>query len=216
MMRPLVFALICCASALKANSWQARLDKALLSVEIAPQARARLLRRALNDPALAEDVKGVVSVIRDKGFGKGHPEVIETLWPTGTTARSDLEGLNSLRKTLPEAVNTLQAAAPDLLAPAAVGLVSDPKKQDELIEEAKNALRSTPKGLETPAYQVVQQLDGPMFLGRPEVVEVRRYAPFTVARRPMEEATGGAIFGGAAGGDGFNALAKYLFGDNEQ
>ena len=31
----------------KANSWQGRLDKALLDVDVAPQARFRLLQRAL-------------------------------------------------------------------------------------------------------------------------------------------------------------------------
>ena len=40
--------------------------------------------------------------IREKGMGKGHVLAIDLLFPTGTTARSDLEGLLALRKQVPE------------------------------------------------------------------------------------------------------------------
>ena len=77
----------------KANSWQGRLDKALLDVDVAPQARFRLLQRALKDPQLKDDVASAVSAIQERGFGKGHPDAIEALWPAGTIARSDIEAL---------------------------------------------------------------------------------------------------------------------------
>ena len=47
---------------------------------------------------LAADLRKSVQTIQEKGFGKGHPEVIETLWPKGTIAREDIEGLVALRK----------------------------------------------------------------------------------------------------------------------
>lgn len=83
-------------------------------------------------------------------------------------------------------------------------------------QEAKNTLRATPKGLETPKYQVSGFVDGVPFLGKPELIELRKYEAFTVARRSMDSATGGALFGGAAGADGFNALASFLFGGNAE
>lgn len=221
------------AIALKANSWQARLDKAILSVDIGVGPRLRLLRRAVGDPAAAEDVRKAVAVIQEKGFGKGHPEVIELLYPTGTLARGDIEGLFSLRKTVPEAVQSLSSDAPDLVASASrqplppppnpfevasalARLATDREQQKELKEEAKNAFRPMPKGLETPKYTVVRTLDGAAFLGRNQTIELRSYAPFTVIKKPMATATGGALFGGAAGGEGFNTLARYLFGGNVQ
>ena len=54
---------------LKANSWQARLDKALLSVDMEPKERFRNLQRAIKDPASRDDLKKAVEVIREKGFG---------------------------------------------------------------------------------------------------------------------------------------------------
>ena len=222
------------ASALKMNSWQARLDKALLSVDIGPGPRVRLLQRALKDKALQEDVKKAVDIIQTQGFGKGHPEAIDILWPTGTTARSDLEGLTALRKQVPEALKEVQeqvkaAPAPDLSSlpkqaadlpdPATVlsslvTLATDAKKQEELRDEAKDLLRSTPKNLETPSYSVVATLDGPLSLGKPEPIEIRSYEEFSVAKTtPMDGSSG---FGARAGATGFNTLAAYLFGENEE
>lgn len=227
---------------LQANSWQVRLDKALLDIDLKPQARFRLLQRAFQDPKLTEDVTTAVGVIREKGFGKGHPEVINSLWPEGTVARSDLEGLAALQKQVPELFGSLQKQSPTLVkefqngggssssAPSIepgkiinqlVDLAKDDKKKLELQEEAKNALRKTPKGLETPKYKLVRSLDGPMKLGRPEKIEIREYEPYTIARTPMKIGTAdddetADVFGSAAGGGGFGSLAAYLFGENEE
>ena len=42
-------------------------------------------------------------------MGKGHPEAIQKLWPTGTTARADIEGLFALRSQVPETLEQLKA-----------------------------------------------------------------------------------------------------------
>lgn len=222
-----LIALFSAAHGLKANAWQARLDKALLSVDLGPRERARLLRKAVADPKARDDLKSAIEVLREKGMGKGHPEAIELLWPRGTTARADLEGLTALRKQVPEVLadlqksppsfNSLNVEAPKPPYPSTVlssltALATDSKKQAELREEAKDLLRSTPKGLETPKYRVVRTLDGPLFLGQPEPIELRQYEPYTVARTRMD--TFG--FGSQAGATGFNTLAGYLFGNNEQ
>jgi len=218
---------------LKANSWQARLDKALLDLDVRePVSRIRMIQRAFRDPTFQRDVRSAVSIIRNKGMGAGHPEVIEKLWPKGTTARADIEGLAALRKQVPEILEDLQervqqsgatslfpststsASTPSLPDPSTifnsiVELATDPKKQEELQEEAKDLLRSTPKNLETPTYKVVGTIDGPLFLGKPETIELRQYEEFTVAKTNMQFA-----FGSSSGSTGFTTLASYLFGKN--
>lgn len=196
-----------------ASSWQRRLDKALLDIDATPESRFRNLQRAIKDPNLRTDVTSAIDAIREKGFGKGHPELINILWPEGTTARSDLEGLTALRTQLPEAFRELpelvktsreqQRSATRSSAPKSVDFNSLPKP-DEIREELKNALRSTPKGLEAPKYSVVRVIDGEMKLGVPEKIEIRKYEAFTVATTP------------SMGGAGFNTLASYLFGGNEE
>jgi hypothetical protein len=94
------------------------------------------------------------------------------------------------------------------IASGLLGLASDPKKQRELVEEAKNSLRSKPRGLETPSYSVVRK----MSVAGMGTVELRRYEQFTVARRAMPK--GGGT--GYASGQGFTTLAEYLFGKNSK
>lgn len=215
---------------LKSNSWQARLDKALLDVDVGPGPRFRNFQRALKDPSFPEDLRSAVEIIQQKGFGKGHPEVIEKLWPTGTTARADIEGLAALRKQAPEILEDLQKiqfpfpfeatgsssdtpAPPDptMVFESLTKLATDPEAQKDFTEEVKNSLRSTPKGLETPKYTVVGTLKGPLFLGKPEVIELRAYPEFTMAKTSMDSFT----FGSSSGAEGFGSLASYLFGKNE-
>lgn len=234
------------------TSWQKRLDKALLDVDKNPQQRIRLLQKVAGDgKKIVSDVRVAAAEVQEKGIGKGHPLLLDLLFPDGTTARSDLEGLVALRKQLPEltkglappTVEQLRAAAPAApidptrVARALADLAGDERKQRELLQEAKNALRSTPKGLETPKYRVLRSWRaGPGALDG--VIELRSYPPFTVARKGMGGAGFGAFetpyphgtrthplpprypnpragFGAVEGGGaGFNALASYLFGDN--
>jgi len=216
--------------------WQARLDKALLNVDVEPRERLSLLREALTDSQLSEDLRSAVAIIQEKGLREGHPEFIEKLWPKGTTARADLEGLNALRKQVPEVLRDVQSQVqnrpPQSLFPATtegtgaatlpnfnlstvIGslrtLATDRERQQEIVEEAKDLLRTTPRGLETPEYQVVRMIDGPLFLNVPEPIELRSYENFTVARASTE----GAGFTSRSGATGFNTLASYLFGKNE-
>ena len=221
--------------ALAGNSWQKRLDRALLDVDATPQGRARNLQKALNDPAIRSDVLGAFGALRQKGLKDGHPEFIDTLWPKGTLARADLEGLQALRKQAPEIAEGLRGqrlrppmqeaegsrsgggggGLPDLapVASALVGLVTDESKRRELQNEAKNVLRTSPRGLETPRYTLVGRVDAAD--GAAGAVELRQYAPFTVATRAMDGgADGESLLSTASGSAGFTSLAGYLFGDN--
>merc|ERR1712238_549446 len=90
-------------TALRANGWQKRPDRAFLQVDgVTPQGRFRSFQRAVQDPELRTDITKAITIVREKGFGKGHPEFIELLWPAGTQARRDLEAINALSKQLPE------------------------------------------------------------------------------------------------------------------
>ena len=207
-------------NAKKANSWQNRLDKALLDVDAGPQARIRLLQRALKDGALQDDVKLAVEEIKEKGMGKGHVLALDLLFPTGTTARADLESLVLLRKQVPELIAAQKQQPPptraqlqELLSSAPppdplvgfkiagelAGLATDQAKRQAILDEAKNALRATPTGLEAPRYRVVRTWKG---------VELREYDAYSVATTDMSGVEGG--------GAGFQTLASYLFGGNVQ
>ena len=153
-----------------------------------------------------------VDAVRVKGFAEGHVEFLDTLFPVGTTARSDLEGLQALRKQVPEVRAALRTQAAPSAPPAVdsaeatkaakqiareVAGLRDTKKRKALEEEIKNAFRSTPRGLETPAYAVEETLGA---------VELRAYEPYAVAA--LKEAK--------ADGAGFNALAAFLFSKNDE
>lgn len=206
-----------------ATKWQQRLDKALLDVDAEPSARLRNLRKALEDPAaVLQDVGRAVNAVTTKGFKDGHVDAIDTLWPRGTTARRDLESIQALRKQLPEVIEDLQDIKPpdvrnqrppsvsfEGLAAGLLQLATDPEKQKEFLEEATNSLRRKPRGLETPSYSVVRKL--PLDGVGSGFVEVRRYKPFTVARRAMIDLNGRGF---TSSGEGFTTLASYLFGKN--
>ena len=208
------------------NTWQARLDRALLDVDLSTGGRVRLLQKAPTDPKLADDVVSAASTLATKGFGKGHPEVIDTLWPTGTQARADIEALASLRKTVPEALEKLQEKPPKVFSqppspqdvnidPAEVvtalsSLATDRKKQEELRQEALNVFRSTPKGLETPKYSVLRCIEGPKVpaAGGDRAARVRALHGGAQGdgrrRRGGDVAAAPRAFGGTAGAKGFN------------
>jgi len=164
--------------AFKANSWQSRLDKALLDPDLNSQARFRSIQRALQDPNLRTDVTAGIQAVREKGFGKGHPDLIEALWPKGTIGRADIEGLQALTKQLPERLEeeslfsslaatlseNIELKDPSSLVQAAV---DNPAKAWRL---GSNILRRNPAELETIKYKVVEKL-----VGENVTVEVRDY-----------------------------------------
>ena len=79
----------------------------------------------------------------------------------------------------------------------AVEKLRDGSLQSSVEEELKNALRSTPKGLETPKYSVDQTFGD---------CEVRTYEAYAVAELSEKRPDG----------DAFNVLAAYLFGKNSE
>ena len=191
-------------------SWQQQLDRVFLDIDMKPRTRSRTLFKVIERrEEILTDVRTAVDSIREKGFKDGHGEAIDLLFPKGTIIRGDLEGLQSLRKQLPEAIEDLRKTRPTTTA----STPSPPKPEDlrkvaeklrdgslqsDIEEELKNALRSTPKGLETPKYKVEKTFG--------DDCEVRTYEAYAVAELTEERPDG----------DAFNILAAYLFGKNSE
>lgn len=148
------------------NSWQKRLDRALLDVDGArnPQARFRLIQRALKDPNFQKDIASGIDAVREKGIGKGHPYLIDALWPKGTIAREDIEGIQALVKSLPERAEEFRFGSDNSNPSTSIGDVirtldgdvlrrtleeslSTTVNQERSIVLAQNALRRTPKSV---------------------------------------------------------------------
>mmetsp|Transcript_17298 Transcript_17298/g.34424 ORF Transcript_17298/g.34424 Transcript_17298/m.34424 type:complete len:426 (+) Transcript_17298:152-1429(+) len=206
---------------LRANSWQKRLDRAFLDVDVKkPEARIRSIQRALQDPNLPKDISKGINAVREKGFGKGHPELIEALWPEGTIARSDIEGIQALTKSLPErgeeqtSVGSLvQTLSKSLTVPntsaVASGIVSqilsDPRRARQL---AENVFRETPAGIETLDYSVLRTIS----TEKDDVtLEVRDYPGYEAVSAPLQSED----FTLNNMGAGLTELSSYLlFGNN--
>jgi len=200
------------AAATGPKPWQRGLDLAFLDVDAAPLERLQGLTEALSSPGeVAEAVGKAASAIATKGLREGHPEALDALWPKGTRARGDLEGLVAVVRQAPEVIEEFRplasvASPPSPKVPTAAAALPrflSPEGFAEAADEVKNVFRSTPSGLEEPAYEVLRKT---------EAFELRRYAPFTIARRKMGSSEGD----GAASSEGFLALAGYLFGDNAE
>ena len=205
----IIVALSATAAAL-VPSWQQQLDRVFLDIDMKPRTRSRTLFKVIERrEEILTDVRSAVESIREKGFKDGHGEAIDLLFPKGTIIRGDLEGLQSLRKQLPEAIEDLRKTRPTTTA----STPSPPKPEDlrkvaeklrdgslqsDIEEELKNALRSTPKGLETPKYTVDKTLG--------DDCEVRTYEAYAVAELNEKRPDG----------DAFNILAAYLFGKNSE
>ncbi len=205
-----VIALSATAAAL-VPSWQQQLDRVFLDIDMKPRTRSRTLFKVIERrEEILTDVRSAVDSIREKGFKDGHGEAIDLLFPKGTIIRGDLEGLQSLRKQLPEAIEDLRKTRPTTTSatPPSPPTPEDLRKvaeklrdgslQSDIEEELKNALRRTPKGLETPKYTVDKTLG--------EDCEVRTYEAYAVAELTEERPDG----------DAFNILAAYLFGKNSE
>ena len=98
-------------------SWQQQLDRVFLDIDMKPRTRSRTLFKVLERrEEILTDVRSAVDSIREKGFKDGHGEAIDLLFPKGTIIRGDLEGLQSLRKQLPEAIEDLRKTRPTTTA----------------------------------------------------------------------------------------------------
>ena len=151
----------------------------------------------MKDPALRTDLKEALDILREKGVGKGHPNVINLLWPEGTVARGDLEGLTAVRRQLPKLNRELRESPPSPPSRPDLSNLSAPNlslpKRDEIEDEFKNIFRSTPR-----ASKLLSTIYSRRSRGRLGPLGSSQSLPHS----PW-------------GGTGFKNLASYLFGRNE-
>jgi len=168
------FILVSTANSLKANSWQKRIDRAFLQVDgVTPEGRFRSFQRALKDPELRTDVSKAIDVVREKGFGKGHPEFIELLWPEGTQARRDLEAINALTKQLSERSSEVQDNSSD--SQGLLDVIQSTQKNLRFGEEGSRAVLSSLLERVQSDPSSVQRLAGNVFRNTPAEVESPSY-----------------------------------------
>ena len=77
---------------------------------------------------------------------------------------------------------------------------------DTLRKEVRNVVKSTPEGLETPAYEVLKATDS---------YEVRSYTGYSVCSTVMEGGEGSEMADPLSAGNSFTQLANYLFNEGE-
>lgn len=177
-------------TALAPNSWQKRLDRALLDVDGAtnPSSRFRLIQRAVQDPNFREDITKGIDAIQKNGFGKGHPSLIDALWPKGTIARSDIEGIQALVKSLPERrddifesdaslFDAIQSTAAKSLQLQYVSKAAEKafQNREQSLTLAQNVFRRDPKNVETLASTKLATIESD---DNDFTVEIRQFDSF--------------------------------------
>ena len=124
------------------------------------------------------------------------------------------KGLPKLFEEGPKAIQSVISNPDDIisrgreLADSLKELTEDASRLQSTVEdirrEARNVVRRTPEGLETPAYQVISKND---------IYEIRKYSAYSVCGTKMPVESDGQEKPSMPG-QSFNALAGYLFGEN--
>lgn len=212
------------ATALAPNSWQKRLDKALLDVDGAsnPSSRFRLIQRAVQDPTFREDVTKGIDAIQKDGFGKGHPTLIEALWPKGTIARSDIEGIQALVKSLPERrdeifesdtslANVIQSTAQSFqfqyVSKAAQKAFQN---REQSLTLAQNVFRRDPKNVETLDSTKLATIESD---DNDSIVEIRQFDAFDMVACDLASPDDYTLVNM---GDSLAKLSSYVLGYNSE
>jgi len=224
------------------QTWQQDVDT-VLNIDTECDSRRNLTKGLLTK---VEDIRDdVLSAIQDRDITKIAPpslpygkavvglkafrrQVIEDIVPSLFT-----KVLPNVIKVGPKAVSAIIKNAPELskeLVSTARDLSQDASllqsTVDDIRKEVRNVFRSTPVGLESPAYRVLTKNDA---------YEIRNYAAYSVATTKLSnidatsvattssESTDAAassveheILDPINSGSAFNILASYLFGKNVQ
>lgn len=184
------------------------------------QTRIRLIQRAVQDPLFAIDMSKGITAIQKKGFGKGHPTLIEALWPKGTIARSDIEGIQTLVKSIPERVeelrgsdtkslfNVVQSTSQDFPLSKAVQRAFEDRERSLTV--AQNVFRRDPKQVETLDFREVAVIESEV---KNVSVEIRTFEKFEMVAcklKMFEDFTLTNM------GSGLVKLSSYVLGFNSE
>lgn len=122
------------------------------------------------------------------------PKIINSLVEKGPTAVSE-----DLLKRGKEVVSTVREISQD---PSMLQ-----STVDELRREVKNIVKSTPIGIDEPAYTVELTTDS---------YEIRRYSPYSVCSTAIDSEVSDTNMDLLSTGRSFNTLASYIFGENSK
>lgn len=228
-------------TALFAQTWQEDVDN-VLNIDTECDSRRNLTKGLLSKVDNIRD--DVLSAIQDRDITKIAPpsleygkavvglkafrrQVIEDIVPSLFT-----KVIPNIIKVGPKAVSAIMKSAPELskeLVSTARDLTQDASllqsTVDDLRKEVRNVFRSTPVGLESPAYRVLTKTDA---------YEIRSYSGYSVATTKLSNIDSSStsttssetseavssveheILDPINSGSAFNTLASYLFGKNMQ
>lgn len=211
------------------NTWQQDLDQ-ILDVDTDCDSRQELAKGLLSKAAdIATDVS---TAIQDKdttkiaptslGYGKAFVEFQKFQKQLLTDIIPDIltRGVPKLVDEAPELFSQISSQGPEGLEGLAkkgqelLSTVQDLTQDasllqstvDDLTNELKNVVKSTPIGLEMPLYEIVKAAGGD------HAYEIRNYSPYSVAYSAVESEDD--MMEPIASGKSFQTLAGYIFGDN--
>jgi len=196
------------------DMWQRGLDIAFLEVDASLEERLAGLRELLSRPgAVLETLREALLAVADEGREQGgHARALDALFPRGTLARADLEGLIAVARQVPEVLGDFFVTGTVIVSEAHTGDIApsldqvrrtlqdllSPVGLSGVADAAIDGLRSTPKALQAPTYDLFD--DSGAF-------EVRRYRDFTLAT-PRQALP--PVSHGLSAVDPFSALAMNL------
>ena len=216
----------------KPNSWQNRISKALLDVDGArsPQSRFRLLQRAVKDPSFSQDIKRGINAVQEKGMGKGHPILIDALWPKGTLARDDIEGIQGLVKSIPERFEEVKAEQNaktatlldqeddnsnlDLNFGLYQRMIQKEENQKQSLNIIQNSFRRVPKDVPTLAWSPVTSFKAAVNNNNNDItVDIQQIQACRMMTTPLDSRTDGFTLKNM--GRGLVRLSNYVLEQTE-
>jgi len=196
------------------HRWQQGIDTVFLDIDATLEERIAGLRDILLRPgAVAASLRDAIFHVADQGVTRGYPKAFDSLFPKGTLLRSDLEGMLSLVRQVPEVFTDILSSGaialpaadsvPDTeesleYARAALTKVLSPQGVNGAVDAAFDGLRRTPKLLQEPEFELVGSFDD---------FDVRRYPKFTLATRTAD---GIRPVDGWSSADPFSAMTSHM------
>lgn len=212
------------------KTWQEDLDS-VLNIDTSCDSRKDSVRELLKKSNVV--LSDVVDAVKDKDVSKlapptlGYGKAVKGLQAVRRQIISDLipdflfnEGpkliqdapkrINEIVSDGPKAISGLISRGQDLLERARE-ISQDPSllqsTLDEAKREAKNILRTTPEGIQTPDYTVLKLTDN---------YEIRKYSSYSVCSTELSTDPDQSMMSPLSTGSGFNKLADYIFGNNNK
>ena len=193
----------------KSNQIKIQLDPLLTPTQKKLQEGTRAVVRQLANDILPQ-ISSSAAEVSSRRVPPGPPDIdIESIGNRlfSAVTKQMQKNLEDLQDDLTDPINKIPARLEKQR-----GMLE--KQRDEVLQEARNVFLEKPEGLEEPSYTIVQSLD---------LYEIRQYDAYTVASTRTSASNTddsnvnvNVIDDGMAAGSGFNTLASYIFGANDE